>query len=91
MVSQEQAADSWGGVVGSGCPQFLSGAPGTEGGGPHGLSLRTATGLRGCWGIRPLPPSLLPSGGHVETYRAMWMPSLYPLPEVPNPGKEAGN
>lgn len=34
MVSQEQAADSWGGVVGSGCPQFLSGAPGTEGGGP---------------------------------------------------------
>lgn len=44
-----------------------------------------------CWGTRPLPLPLLPSGGHLETYSVIQMPSLPPLPEVPNPGKEIGN
>lgn len=50
-----------------------------------GLQLQAQAGVAQ---TKPRLLSLLPSGGCVETFRAICMPSFHQLPEVPNPRKE---
>lgn len=47
-----------------------------------GLQLQAQAGVAQ---TRPRLLSLLPSGGCVETFRAMRVPNFHQLPEVPNP------
>lgn len=85
MASPEQVAEGWGqrwlGVVVPSLYLELPAHKMEEHGRRLGLQLQAQAGVAQ---TRPLLLSLLPSGGCVETYRAMCVPNLHGLLEVPN-------